>query len=342
MTTPALSLIVPLHDEAENVAPLVAACTKALAALALPCELILVDDGSRDATRRELTRLASDDHGGVTVRAIGLRRRFGKGAALAAGVRESRGARVAFIDADLQEDPAELPRLLSRLDDDGDGAGDVDGNGADLVQGWRRVRRDSASRRAQSGLFRALVRVLARSPIHDINCGFKVMRRELAEELDFTGGRFRFVPLFAEWWGYRVAEVEVTHRPRLHGRSSFGGGRFPRVVIDLIALLCLIRYHSRPGHLFIQSGTVSGLVGGGICAYLAYLRLADGTIGFRYPLLALGVLLLIVGVQLVATGFLGEWLAYRYRGAEPGYRIGWRLGWRLDDDGAPPTRGETR
>lgn len=330
MTPPALSLIVPLHDEADNVAPLVAACTEALAALGRPCELILVDDGSRDATRQELERAAGDDHGGVTVRAIGLRRRFGKGAALAAGVSESRGERVAFIDADLQEDPAELPRLLARLDD-----GD---HGCDLVQGWRRVRRDSVSRRWQSGLFRVLVRGLARSPIHDINCGFKVMRRELAEELDFTGGRFRFVPLFAEWWGYRVAEVEVTHRPRRHGRSSFGGGRFPRVVIDLIALLCLIRYHSRPGHLFIQTGTISGLVGGGICAYLAFLRLADGTIGFRYPLLALGVLLLIVGVQLVATGFLGEWLAYRYRGSEPGYRVGWRLG----DEATPPARGETR
>lgn len=312
MSAPRLSLVIPMYDEAPNVAPVVEACVEALSELPFEAELVLVDDGSRDDTRSAIEGISAS-LSSVEIRSVGLRRRFGKGAALAAGVAESRGEWIAFIDADLQEDPRELATLIETLE-----------SGYDLVQGWRRLRKDPWGRRVQSSLFRTLVRTVARSPIHDINCGFKVMRRELAEELDFTGGRFRFVPLFAEWWGYRVAECEVTHRPRTQGSSSFGGGRFPRVVIDLIALLCLIRYRSRPGHLFIQSGTISALAGIGICAYLTYERLATGSIGFRYPLLALGVLLIVVGVQLLATGFLGEWLAYQHRGAEPGYRVGWR------------------
>ncbi len=304
-----LSLIVPLFDEAENVEELVKACLSALRSLDGSFELILVDDGSTDETGaliREAARAESD------VLALGLRRRFGKGSALAAGIAQSRGVIVATIDGDLQEDPAELPKLLEAL-----------AAGADLATGWRQDRKDPWHKRLQSSVFNGLIRLSTGRQIRDLNCGFKAMRRELAEELRLAGGRFRFVTLLANWWGYRSVEVPVTHRPRQRGVSSFGGNRFPGVFIDLIAVLCLIRYHSRPGHLFIQLGSACGIGGVTICGYIAYLRLAEGTIGFRYPLLALGVLLVAIGVQLIATGFLGEWLSYRRDGQDDGYRVRW-------------------
>lgn len=320
MVTPELSLVVPLHNEEHNVEPLVAACTTALSGIDAHYELILVDDGSTDGTLARLRdAVASDPH----IRAISLRRRFGKGAALAAGLKRARGDRIATLDADLQEDPAELRRLLGALDD-----------GLDLVTGWRRQRRDPWLKRISSRLFNTLVRLTAGLPLRDINCGFKAMRREVAEELILTGGRFRFIPLLAHWWGFRVGEIEVSHRARARGRSSFGAGRFPGVLIDLLAVSCLIRYHSRPGHLFVQTGAVSFFGGLAICSYIAWLRVSLGSIGFRYPLLALGVLLIAIGVQLAATGFLGEWLAYRDRNAEPGFRVRWESPLADDTDGA--------
>ena len=200
--------------------------------------------------------------------------------------------------------------------------GALDG-GLDLVTGWRKERKDSWHKRVSSALFNWIVRLCAGLPLRDINCGFKVMRQEVARELILTGGRFRFMPLLAHWWGFRVGETEVSHQPRRRGVSRFGLERFPGALVDLFAVACLIRYHSRPGHLFIQSGIVSFLGGFCICAYIAFLRITEGTISYRYPLLALGVLLVTLGVQLVATGFLGEWLAYRDRNAEPGYRVRW-------------------
>ena len=321
MVTPELSLVVPLHNEEDNVEPLVAACINTLSGTDTHYELILVDDGSTDGTLSRLRDAASSD---PHIRAISLRRRFGKGAALAAGLRRARGDRIVTLDADLQEDPAELHRLVAALDD-----------GLDLVTGWRRHRRDPWLKRISSKLFNTLVRLTSGLPLRDINCGFKAMRREVAEELILTGGRFRFIPLLAHWWGFRVGEIEVSHRPRARGRSSFGAGRFPGVLIDLLAVSCLIRYHSRPGHLFVQTGAVSFGSGFSICAYIAWLRLSpggSGTIEHRYPLLALGVLLIAIGVQLAATGFLGEWLAYRDRNAEPGFRVRWESSLADDTD----------
>lgn len=302
-----LSLVVPLLDEEDNVEALVSTCLEALKHWGRPSELILVNDGSRDATGERLDDCVKRSE---AVRVVHLRRRFGKGAALAAGFAEARGKLIATLDADLQEDPRELPSLRDALN-----------GGLDLVTGWRRVRRDSFLKVWMSALFNLLVRMLCGVRLRDINCGFKLMNRAVMEELLLTGGRFRFVPLMAHWWGFRVGEVPVTHQPRKHGRSSFGGNRFPGALIDLAAMACLIRYHSRPGHLFIQAGAMSGLVGFGICGVIAWLRFSEGTIGYRYPLLALGVLLLIIGVQLAACGFLAEWLAYQMRRAEPGYRV---------------------
>lgn len=302
-----LSMVIPLFNEGENVDALVAACVDVLENR--DGELILVDDGSTDDTAERIRRHA-EQH--ALVRAISLRRRFGKGAALAAGLARARGDRIATIDGDLQEDPADLPKLLGGLE-----------QGYDLVTGWRKVRRDSWSKRVSSRMFNWLMRLTTGLDLHDVNCGFKVMRRSVASELILTGGRFRFVALLAHWWGFRVGEVEIPHRRRERGQSSFGSRRFPGALIDLFAIACLIRYHSRPGHLFIQAGGVSALFGFGICAYIAWIRFTLGHIANRYPLLALGVLLLVLGVQLLATGFLAEWMAYRDRRSSSGYRVKW-------------------
>ncbi len=307
-----LSLVVPMFNEEDNLTALLADCLPALERVTARFEIVLVDDGSTDRTAEQARRAAVAD---PRIRALSLRRRFGKGAALAAGLARARGARVVTIDADLQEDPAQIGLLLAALDE-----------GLDLVSGWRRHRADPLSKRISSRLFNALLRLVTGLELRDVNCGFKAMTRDVAGDLNLLGGRFRFIPLLAHWWGYRVGEREISHRPRRRGVSRFGNERFPGVLIDLLTMLCLIRFHSRPGHLFVAAGAVSGIAGFGICAYLTALFIQFGNVQHRHPLLALGVLLLIIGVQLVATGFLGEWLAYERRGQEPGYRVRWETG----------------
>lgn len=300
---PSISLVVPLANERPNLEALLEATLPALEATGEAFELILVDDGSRDGSDTYLAERTAGDDRIVVVR---HRRRFGKGAALASGIAVACGDRIATIDADLQEDPAELPRLLEALD-----------GGLDLVGGRRFDRRDPWLKRVSSRLFNTVARWVGGPDLHDINCGFKAMRRELARELPLEAGRFRLMPLVAHWWGFRVGEVVVTHRPRRAGRSHFGGERFPGALFDLFAVVFLFRYEERPGHPFLQAGAVTGLIGAGICTYLAVKRLALGSIGYQYPLLALGVLLLVIGGQCIATGVLGEWLAWRSRAPKP-------------------------
>ena len=308
-----VSVIVPMHDEEGNVAPLIEACTAALERAEVDYELVLVDDGSRDGT---LERLQAASERDSRIHAIALRRRFGKGVALTAGISRARGGTIVTFDADLQEDPDQIPAMLQALDD-----------GLDLCGGYRKDRRDSWRKVLSSRLFNGAIRLLARVPVRDINCGFKAMRREVAEELLFTGGRFRFAPLMAHWWGYRTGEIEVTHRPRERGRSHFGGERLPGAVVDLITVLCLVRYWDRPGNLFVGLGTLSGTLGFGVCTYILSIFVRYGNIQSRHPLLSLGVLLVVIGVQLVATGFLAEWFAYHQRSnVEP------RIRWESSDD----------
>ena len=310
-TPPALSLVVPICNELENLVPLIEATTSALRAIGEEYELILVDDGSTDGSDRELARLTPDDPRIIVLR---HRRRYGKGAALATGIGHARGEKIAMIDADLQEDPAELPRLLEAID-----------GGLDLVSGRRAERRDPVSKKISSWLYNRLARLVGGPPLRDINCGFKVMRRALAEELPLEAGRFRLVPLIAHWWGFQVGEIDVTHRPRTAGKSHFGSERFPGAIFDLFAVVFLFRYEERPGHPFLQAGALAGLIGGGVCAHLAFLWFSEGTIEFRYPRLAFGILMLLLGGQLIATGILGEWLAWRTRSSRS-HRLEYRRG----------------
>ena len=288
---PTISVVAPAFDEERSVALLFEELQAALDPLSTPWELVFVDDGSTDGTFAALTRLhdANDN-----VRVVRLRRNFGKSAALAAGFEHARGDVVVTIDADLQDDPAEIPRLLAKLDE-----------GFDLVSGWKSRRRDPWTRRVLSRVFNRLASAVSGLRLHDVNCGLKAYRAEVVHDLRIYGELHRFLPVLAHERGYRVAELPVNHRPRNHGRSRYGLERYLRGFLDLLTVSLVGRYRHRPLHLFGGIGLVLGSLGTVVLAYLTVLKIAGEAIGHR-PLLILGVLLVVVGLQLFSLGLLGE------------------------------------
>ena len=286
-----LSVVIPVHNEERSVAFLLEELEAALEPLGRPWEAIFVDDGSTDGTFGALTRLhARHDH----VRVVRLRRKFGKAAALAAGFEQARGDVIVTIDGDGQDDPAEIPRLLAKLDE-----------GFDLVSGWKSRRRDPLSRRLLSRLFNSVTGRVSGLRLHDLNCGLKAYRAAAVRELNLYGELHRFIPVLAHNQGYRVAELPVNHRPRAHGRSRYGVERYLRGFLDLFTVAFMGRYRHRPLHLFGGLGLGLGFVGFTILAYLTVLKLLGEAIGHR-PLLTLGVLLVVVGLQLFSLGLVGE------------------------------------
>jgi glycosyltransferase involved in cell wall biosynthesis len=293
---PTISVVAPAFDEERSVALLFDELQAALDPLDAPWEVVFVDDGSRDGTFAALTRL-HDAHDNVRV--VRLRRNFGKSAALAAGFEQARGDVVVTIDADLQDDPAEIPRLLAELE-----------AGADLVSGWKRDRRDPWSKRAASKVFNGVTAKMSGIGLHDLNCGFKAYRAEVVHSLALTGDQYRYIPVLAADEGFRVTEIPVNHRPRRFGRSKYGLERYLRGFLDLMTILFVGRFRQRPMHLFGGLGVVFMAVGVVICAYLTVLRILGESIGTR-PLLLLGVLLIVVGVQLFTIGLVSE-MVQRY------------------------------
>jgi glycosyltransferase involved in cell wall biosynthesis len=287
-----LSVVVPVLDEVDSLPGLYRELTAVLEPLGRPYELIFVDDGSQDGSFATLEKLhRSDDR----VRVIQHRRNFGKAAALQSGFRAARGDVVVTLDADLQDDPAELPRLLQHLED-----------GCDLVSGWKQDRQDPASKTLPSRLFNRVTAWLTGVRLHDFNSGYKAYRREVVEELRLYGELHRFIPALAAWRGFRVEEVPVHHRPRRFGRSKYGSARFWRGSLDLLTVLFLTRYTRRPLHLFGSLGLLAWAAGGSVNLYLAALWLAGvRPIGNR-PLLAFGILGMLVGLQFFCLGLLSE------------------------------------
>ena len=263
----------------------------ALEPLDQPWEAVFVDDGSTDGSFAALTRLhnAKDN-----VRVVRLRRNFGKAAALAAGFGQARGDVIVTIDADLQDDPAEIPRLLAKLDE-----------GFDLVSGWKAHRRDPLSRRALSRIFNWVTSRVSGLRLHDMNCGLKAYRAEVVKELRLYGELHRFIPVLALYRGHRIAELPVNHRPREHGRSRYGVERYLRGFLDLLTVSFIGRYRHRPLHLFGGLGLGLGAIGFAILVYLTVLKIGGHAIGER-PLLTLGVLLLVVGLQFFSLGLISE------------------------------------
>ena len=286
-----ISVVVPVHDEERSVALLYDELRSALQPLDTPWEAIFVDDGSTDGTFSALTRLHDAE---TNVRVVRLRRNFGKAAALVAGFDQASGETVVTIDGDLQDDPSEIPRLLAKLDE-----------GFDLVTGWKTRRRDPISRRILSRIFNRVTSAFSGVRLHDMNCGLKAYRAEVVHGLRLYGELHRFIPVLAHYRGFRIAELPVNHRPREHGRSRYGVERYLRGFLDLLTVSFIGRYRHRPLHLFGGFGLILGLVGSAILVYLTVLKTLGHAIGQR-PLLMLGVLLVVIGMQFFSLGLISE------------------------------------
>jgi glycosyltransferase involved in cell wall biosynthesis len=295
---PALSIVIPVFNEEDNVPILAAEIRDALDPHGIAYEVIAVDDGSTDGSWSRLEAVRAGDPRWILV---ALRRNFGQTAALSAGFDHARGEVIVPLDGDLQNDPADIPRLLALAKD------------YDIVSGWRKNRQDPlVSRRLPSMLANWLISKVTGIHLHDYGCTLKAYRREIVEHLRLYGEMHRFIPAIASWMGITFVEVETHHRPRRFGKSKYGITRTLRVILDLITVKFLLSFATKPIQVFGMLGLSAAGLGGVIGVYLTLLKLIWGAqIGGR-PLLSLAVLLIVVGVQFVVMGLLGELLVRVY------------------------------
>jgi glycosyltransferase involved in cell wall biosynthesis len=305
-----VSVVVPLFNEAESLPELQRELAACLEALGRSWEVIYVDDGSRDGSDRVLEELCARE---PRVRALSLRRNFGKSAALATGFRHVRGELVVTMDADLQDDPAELPRLIAALE-----------GGLDLVSGWKQNRQDPITKTLPSRLFNAVTASVAGVRLHDFNCGFKVYRREVADAIEVYGELHRFIPALAHWRGFRVGELPVHHRARRYGRSKFGAARFVNGFLDLLSAAFISTSALKPLHVFGRIGLLFLLGGALLGLWFVGLWLRGDPIRVR-PLMLFGAGLVLLGIQFILMGLLGEMIASIAARADYPVRRRWNL-----------------
>ena len=323
---PRLCIIVPVYNEEASLGELAGELKSVLDSNGITFETIFVDDGSTDRSWEVIQTIHEDDD---RFEGIRFRRNYGKSAALSVGFVAARGEYVATLDADLQDDPAELPEMLSTLE-----------SGYDLVNGWKQKRRDPVSKKVPSRFFNFVTRTLSGIPLHDFNCGIKMYRREVVETVRIYGELHRYVPLLAKWEGFdRIAEQPVQHRPRKYGDTKFGLERFIRGFLDLLTVLFMTRFARRPMHFFGSLGTIAFIGGFLISLYLTYEKVVLGhPLGDR-PLLLLGALLILLGAQMFLTGLLGE-MVVRPRMENPAnYDVVERTAERRSSMAASPAAG---
>ena len=307
-----VSVLVPVLNESATVSTLARRVLANLDSIGVRAEVVFIDDGSTDDTA-DLVRREHDRD--PRVRLVRLRRNFGKAAALSAGVDHSSGRILVTMDGDLQDDPDEIPRLLQALED----------GPLDLVSGWKRTRRDPWRRRLASRVFNWVTRTLSNVRLHDFNSGFKAYRREVLEQVAVYGELHRYIPVLASRRGFLVGELPVAHHPRRAGRSRYGWDRSYKGPVDLITVLFISRFTRRPLHLFGPIGLISFAAGLGICSYLAALWFAGASLSNR-PLLLLGVLLMVLGIQIVTTGLIGELITFKNFRRPDSYSVRERVG----------------
>lgn len=287
-----ISILIPLLNEKESLTELYEKLTKVLSSLKKTYEIIFVDDGSTDGSFEVLRKLYERDR---RIQVYQFRKNYGKSAALSCGFQRARGRYVITMDADLQDDPEEIPHLITKLNE-----------GYDLVSGWKKKRYDPFIKRNTSKIYNRVTGWISGLKIHDFNCGLKAYRSEVVKEIQIYGQLHRFIPVLAHWLGYKVSEIPVKHHPRKYGKTKFGIFRFAAGLLDLITVIFLNKFRKRPLHLFGSIGIISFIAGIIINLYLAIEKIFAKQILSNRPLLFLGILLVIVGIQFISIGLLGE------------------------------------
>lgn len=303
-----ISFVIPTLNEAGNVIPLFEEIRVVMKNIGGKYEVIFVNDGSSDDTQKELNTLIKK-HGSI-VTSIEFTHNFGKASALSAGFKQAKGELICTMDADLQDVPAELPKMIAKLND-----------GYDMVSGWKQKRKDSFIKNKTSKIFNAATNMISRAKLSDFNCGFKLYRREVVEDLALYGELHRYIPVLVSAHGYKVGEVKVAHRARVHGHTKYSNSRFIHGFLDLFTVLFITRFRTRPLHLFGLMGMIFFTIGFAVGLYLTYIKLfLHLSIGER-PLLLFSVMLMIMGVQVAVMGLVGEQITTVLQRQETNYKI---------------------
>lgn len=293
-----VSVLIPLYNEEESLRELYTRIIESVGKINIDYEIYFIDDGSTDGSYQIIKEIKRKDK---NVHYVSFRTNYGKSAALQVGFSRVSGDAVITMDADLQDDPDEIPNLLSKLDE-----------GYDLVSGWKKTRYDPFIKRTTSKFFNYVTSVSSNIYLHDFNCGLKGYRGEVVKNVKVYGELHRYVPVLADWQGYKVTEIPVKHHSRKFGVTKFGMSRFYKGFVDLITVLFTTRYVKRPMHLFGLLGAISFIIGILINTYLTYIWIFHQAVLSNRPLLLMGMLLIIVGIQLFAIGLIGELIVHNF------------------------------
>ncbi len=297
-----ISVVIPVYNEVEALPDLISQLRAALAEND-QWEIVFVDDGSTDGSSELLEKLARDDEN-VTV--VQLYRNYGKSAALAEGFKRVDGDYVITMDADLQDDPAEIPNLIARIEE-----------GYDLVSGWKVDRKDPWTKTIPSKIFNFVTRLLTGVKIHDFNCGLKIYRNEVVKSLDIYGGRHRYIPALAGQNKFKVSEIKVNHRPRIYGKTKYGGARLFHGFFDLLTILFLNRYTQNPLHLFGYFGLICLLVAVAAESYVVYLKVFLGhPFKIHFAMMLFGTMVFVLGLWFFSVGLIAEMIVRTQQGNE--------------------------
>ena len=295
-----ISIVIPAYNEAENLPFLCDEIRGVLSKITDNYEIIIVNDGSNDKTQEAVEKLFNCDREHII--GINFRTNFGKASALRAGFTQAQGKIIFTMDADLQDDPKEIPHFCAKIEE-----------GYDLVSGWKENRKDSFIKNTSSKFFNSVTSLFSKVKLHDFNCGFKAYKYDVAKGLDLYGQLHRYIPVMARNQGYRIGEISVHHRKRKFGKTKYGPIRFVNGFLDLLTVMMLTKYFKRPAHFFGGIGSFALGTGFVISLYITFLRLFTGSIQARLPLFIAGILLIMVGVQLISLGLIGDMFANNYK-----------------------------